>query len=84
MPILPLKPKKPINELYIAFSKSPNFASWLSQKTVDAHKEWQHHYFNTLCTGPVQNWCVKKLREGCEVDCVDLMIRMREELVLFD
>jgi hypothetical protein len=52
VPILPLKPKKPIVGLYIAFLKSPNFASWLAQRTADVHKQWQNQYIHTLSSGP--------------------------------
>lgn len=50
IPILPLKPKKPITELYFAFLKSPNFASWLSCRTEEVHKQWQQAYLETLST----------------------------------
>ncbi|KAJ3257393.1 Protein dennd6a [Boothiomyces macroporosus] len=80
VPTLPLASKRPIAEFYIAFLKSPNFASWLHYRTVDTYRTWRYHYLNTLCTYQITPWVKKHLSNGTLVECVDLLMRYKQEL----
>ncbi|KAJ3324725.1 Protein dennd6b [Boothiomyces sp. JEL0866] len=80
VPTLPLASKRPIAEFYIAFLKSPNFASWLHYRTIDTYRTWRYHYLNTLCTYQITPWVKKHLSNGTMVECVDLLMRYKQEL----
>ncbi|KAJ3066260.1 Protein dennd6b, partial [Quaeritorhiza haematococci] len=81
-PTLPVGMKRSIVDLYRAFLKSPNFASWLQHRTSEMYREWRRKYFEVLCEADVVKWCGDKIEGagGSDVECVDLLLRMRDEL----
>ncbi|KAJ3273251.1 Protein dennd6a [Terramyces sp. JEL0728] len=80
VPTLPLASKRPVAEFYVAFLKSSNFASWLHYRTIDTYRTWRYHYLNTLCTYQITPWVKKHLNSGTMVECVDLLMRYKQEL----
>jgi hypothetical protein len=62
---------------------SSNFASWLQEKTANVNREWHQCYFETLCFSPTEKWVKDKLARSMEVECVDLMIRLRDEVLKY-
>ncbi|KAI8904051.1 hypothetical protein EDD86DRAFT_178966, partial [Gorgonomyces haynaldii] len=79
-PILPVKPKRPLQEMYQQFIKSVNFASWLQTRTRNVYREWRHQYLNTLAFGPLEQWYTQKLDAQQEIECIDIAMRLKHEL----
>ncbi|KAI8928173.1 hypothetical protein BC831DRAFT_449471 [Entophlyctis helioformis] len=83
VPTLPIAAKRPIPDLYRLFLKSPSFAAWLQSRTADVTREWRQRYLDTLCFSPVDTWARGRLAARADVECVDLLLRLREELERF-
>ncbi|CAG8442651.1 2340_t:CDS:10 [Diversispora eburnea] len=64
---------------YTQFLKCGNFATWLRQRTIEAQNELRKRYLQVLCEGDVQKWIIGKH----EMELVDLLVRIRDELVCF-
>jgi hypothetical protein len=80
-PMLPVKPKRPLAELYTAFLNSPNFSSWIHARTQDANRECQNNYWTALASADIAEFCARNFAAKQDVEVVELMIRLREELV---
>ncbi|KAI8814967.1 hypothetical protein BJ742DRAFT_671214 [Cladochytrium replicatum] len=81
VPTLPVATRRPVAELYRLFLKSPNFSSWLQARTEDVHREWRRQYLQVMCTADIPKWTEERLQiPGGEVECVDLLLRLRDEL----
>ncbi|KAI9325886.1 hypothetical protein DFJ73DRAFT_632994 [Zopfochytrium polystomum] len=78
-PALPVQSRRSITEFYRLFLKSPNFGSWLQYQTATLHREWTQYYIRVLCESDVVQWAKMPGRE--EIETVDLLLRIREELV---
>ncbi len=72
-----------MSDLYRAFLKSPNFAHWLQSRTLDVFRQWRQKYVDTLCQGNVKEWVQQKLDSHSDVECIDLLLRLRSEIVSF-
>ena len=59
---------------------SPNFASWLSQKTTSVYRNWRHAYLELLGNSDLEYWIEARLTDNI-VECIDLLMRLREEIV---
>ncbi|KAI8812444.1 hypothetical protein BJ742DRAFT_736084 [Cladochytrium replicatum] len=81
VPTLPVATRRPVAELYRIFLKSPNFSSWLQARTEDVHREWRRQYLQVMCTADIPKWTEERMQvPGGEVECVDLLLRFRDEL----
>jgi hypothetical protein len=78
---LPVNNKRPLADLYKTFMKSANFGSWLQARTSDLNREWRRNYLNVLCTQDMKRWTQERVMMQCEVECVDLFLRLQEEIV---
>ena len=72
--------KRPTADLYRAFLKSPNFASWLAQKTKAAYRDWRNHYLNLLANADIEYYVKVRISDSF-IECIDLLMRLREEVV---
>lgn len=63
--------------LYQKFLESRNFAGWLKQKRSEATDRLRRLYLEKLCVADVPAWC----RGKHELELIDLLMRLREELV---
>ncbi|KAJ3219641.1 Protein dennd6a [Dinochytrium kinnereticum] len=77
-PTLPVQSRRSIVELYRLFLKSPNFGLWLQTRTQEVNREWRRHYINVICDSDIVQWMKSEKRE--EIECVDLLLRIREEI----
>ncbi|KAJ3186489.1 Protein dennd6a [Gaertneriomyces sp. JEL0708] len=93
-PNLPVHCKRPITDLYRAFLMSPNFAAWLQNRTSEVFREWRRRYLEVLAGSDVEKWAKAKLgttflsgtnarRGSGDVECVDLLLRLRDEVVKY-
>ncbi|KAI8589363.1 hypothetical protein BDZ88DRAFT_418612 [Geranomyces variabilis] len=96
---LPVATKRPLKDLYRAFLLSPNFAAWLQHRTEDVFRDWRRRYIAVLCTHDVDAWARERLgdvarspsrrspvRRGSgagDIECVDLILRVRDEVVKY-
>ncbi|KAI8899335.1 hypothetical protein BC833DRAFT_586154 [Globomyces pollinis-pini] len=80
-PTLPVASKRPVYEFYKLFLLSSNFAAWLQQKTDETYRDWRNHYLDVLCTQDIEIWAKQSLKKGDMVGCIDLLMRLKEELV---
>lgn len=74
--------KRPIVEFYRAFLKSPNFASWLRQRTNEVFRIWRSKYLHILSTCDISSWLNQNLSDSL-VEGIELLMRLREVLVFF-
>lgn len=79
VPSLPLNSKRPIADFYKSFLMSPNFASWLSQKTKSAYRNWRSVYLQLLANSDLEYWVESRIADNI-VECIDLLMRLREEI----
>ncbi|KAJ2997727.1 Protein dennd6a [Globomyces sp. JEL0801] len=79
-PSLPVASKRPVYEFYKLFLLSSNFAAWLQQKTDETYRDWRNHYLDVLCTQDIEIWAKQSLKKGDMVGCIDLLMRLKEEL----
>ncbi|KAJ3222052.1 Protein dennd6a [Clydaea vesicula] len=80
-PALSVSLKRSASELYRAFLMSPNFASWLQQKTSEVFREWRRRYLEVICEANILEWARHDTPDPrSEVECVDLLLRIRDEL----
>lgn len=92
-PNLPVSCKRPLSDLYRAFLMSPNFAAWLQCRTSQVFQDWRRKYLEVLCTADVEGWVKAKIggrswgdgrrSGGGDVECVDLLLRLRDEVVKY-
>jgi hypothetical protein len=68
-------------EFYRLFLKSPNFGSWLQTRTSEVYREWRRYYVEIMCNSDITLWTRETGRD--EVECIDLMLRIKEEIVSF-
>ncbi|KAJ3387506.1 hypothetical protein HDU84_000757 [Entophlyctis sp. JEL0112] len=80
-PDLPVKSKKLLIDLYARFLKSPNFAAWLQQRSAEVNRDWRAQYTSVLVDADVVAWMREKGRR--EVECVDLMLRLKDEVARY-
>ncbi|KAI9094902.1 hypothetical protein DFS34DRAFT_627620 [Phlyctochytrium arcticum] len=92
---LPVNCKRPRVDLYRAFLHSANFAAWLQYRTEETYREWRRRYIEVLCADDVADWALQKLsaphahnphrrrHSAPNVECVDLMLRLRDEVVRY-
>ncbi|TPX71120.1 hypothetical protein SpCBS45565_g01383 [Spizellomyces sp. 'palustris'] len=91
---LPVNCKRPLSDLYRAFLLSVNFAAWLQSRTEEVYREWRRRYLDVLCEEDVASWAIERLngaapnrvrRRGStgDVECVDLLLRIRDEVVKY-
>src|SRR2546427_8623499 len=62
---------------YTQFLKSGNFATWLRLRTIEAQNELRKRYLQVLCEDDVRKWMIGKH----EMELVDLLVRVKDELV---
>ncbi|KAJ3180110.1 Protein dennd6a [Irineochytrium annulatum] len=85
-PAMPVQNRRPLVDFYRQFLKSPNFGLWLQTRTADLNREWKRHYFGILCDANIAEWVAggaggdERNMPKQEVECVDLLLRMRDEL----
>ncbi|KAI9318265.1 DNA alkylation repair enzyme-domain-containing protein [Obelidium mucronatum] len=80
-PNLPVTSKKALLGFYKQFLKSPNFASWLQNRSAELNREWRSHYMNVLCESDILAWGAERGR--LEIECVDLLLRLKEEIAQY-
>ncbi|KAL2918131.1 hypothetical protein HK105_202058 [Polyrhizophydium stewartii] len=83
VPSLPVSAKRPIPDLYRLFLKSPSFAAWLQHRTAEVGREWRQKYFDTICAADIDGWARARLAAHSDVECIDLLLRLRDELDKF-
>ena len=79
-PSIPLFSKRPLIDFYRAFLKSPNFASYLKQRTSDVYRSWRSQYLQILCTSDLKAWIDK---QNDTIEIIDLLMRLRDELAKY-
>ena len=77
---MPLFSKRPILEFYKSFLMSPNFASYLKQRTNDVYRGWRSKYIHILCTSDLSKWVAS---HNDIIEIIDLLTRFREELARY-
>ncbi|KAJ3162799.1 hypothetical protein HDU86_003773 [Geranomyces michiganensis] len=96
---LPVATKRPLKDLYRTFLVSPNFAAWLQHRTEDVFRDWRRRYIAVLCTHDVDAWARERLGDvgrspskrssarrssgAGDIECVDLILRVRDEVVKY-
>lgn len=63
---------------YTQFLKCGNFATWLRMRTTEAQKGLRRRYLEVLCEGDIKRW----MKGRHEVELVDLLVRVKDELVV--
>nr|KAJ3422052.1 Protein dennd6b [Polyrhizophydium stewartii] len=71
------------SDLYRLFLKSPSFAAWLQHRTAEVGREWRQKYFDTICAADIDGWARARLAAHSDVECIDLLLRLRDELDKF-
>ena len=81
-PSFPIPLKRNALDLYRLFLKSKNFSTWFQMKTSGLGREWRKRYLMVLSESNLSDWIGNGSSKRDHVECIDLLLRIRDELVI--